>query len=393
MTNIIKTEEKVTYELMLKEHGEGYIKNDNRTHTGALMGRTPSQDILCHMSIVGGEKDVRSNSSVVSSLMGSFLGHSSVELTTAALDKVFHFPTSKMFKKNVLEITKQKMNTLYPQSMIERFNLGDNVCYSQKTPIFFCVQSNNFFIAMDERFLEDITFNEVIEMVEDRANIDVFEEKRSNRKFLVIKAKTIPLLLKEMALEDSAFSKLIEGYKQRFLNMANTERVIVVKYEIDKNDLNGRRGNNQFTAPNYSDKNAVAKLTMSQKMEMVIFQAAKLNNTYYLISEEGIINPKAILFFKDEETETRKIKAQKDYLRSDYSEEEKSIMLQNNGHAFLVIGYTEEDWNFIKGMHLKLRNLCEELESFLLSTKTTEGLPDKSFSEGKMGNLGTKLLK
>ena len=300
-----------------------------------------------------------------------------------AENKVLHFPKASDFADSIQKIEDKKLTTLYPSSLIEKYDLKDNVSYSQKTPIFYDKKAGLFFVAMDERFLVDITADEIIDG--GLKNVRVYQNKTRKSNYLAFTAITTSQLISDLKEKGKTLDIVKTIYRRRFLKMRDAKRVIVLKFETDNQDSMTTKGTSQFNIPNYSDRDSVIDLMYRQKMEMEIFQAAQIETHFYLMDELGIINPKAIINFNVNETDYDKNKAE--------VEDELTYKTRNGGLTYLVIKYTQEDWDFIKNLQEKMHQLSRDLESFFLSTKTEIGLSDKSFSEGISSSLAGKLLE
>jgi hypothetical protein len=376
--------EKITYQLIAEENGgeDIYKPNDNRTHIGLPLGRTPAIDMQCHMGL---RKDGNGGNSISTVRGVSFHGVSNIELMKDAGNRVFHFPKASNISGQIIKIKTAKLRTLYPASMVSKFSLKESQLeYSQQTPIFYDNGVDLFFIVMDERFLKDLTANEILSDTRKTKDIKVYESKSRKTSYLAITGKTMPELLENLKGNGSAFDTIKTNYRRRFIDLKNSKRVIVLRYETDNEESMKDINSHQISIPSHSNRANVIALMMRQKMEMEIFQAAQVEDLFYLMNENGDIDSKAIVSFNENET---------DYdFRKRNLENEGSIKITNGGLTYLVVNYTIEDWEFIKQLQIKMHTLCRELESFFLSTKTEIGLEDKSFSKAKMEGSGLKLL-
>lgn len=369
----------ITYDFVASQNGENYNQEDNRTFTGELLGETPYSDLIRHMSLI---KNGGSASTLITTIQGSFFGRGSVELNNKAADKVFHFPKASDFNLKVIKMKDVKLETLYPASMIYRYSLKRDFDYSQKTPVFVDVKRNLFFIVMDERFLKDLTADEILH--EKIKNVSIYNSKDKKTNYLAITGHSYDELMSNLTEVDKSYDKLKSIYKRHFLNLQESKRVIVLKYKTENEETIERKHLSQFTIPNFSDNESVANLVMRQNMELEIFQAAQIENLFYLMDEEGIINSKAIIIYDEKETDAIGFKN---------SCERNKMYYKNMGNTYLIMDYTEEDWLFIKNLQQKMHQLCKDLESFFLSTKTEIGISDKSFKDANVSGLENYLIE
>ena len=368
-----------TQESMKKLNGEGYQSDDNRTYTSEPLSYTPWIDVKHHLSIL---EDKHSGNVLISTELGSFFGSCFEETKTKAENRVFFFPKASSFYRNVKLIETSKMTTLYPTWFIKRYKIKEKFFYSQKTNIYYDVKSARFFIVMDERFFDEISVSEVL-LDKEGINATTYSGK-DGKTYLAIYADTISDLKSEMIDKGKAFDQIHNRYKQHFLNLQDLERVIVLRYDNENQDTNLKKHTNQFTVPNISDRESVYEHLYRQKMEFEFFQAAKTDDgLFYLIDEDtGLIQSKSIIYIKESETSV-------DFIRT---EKQDRNGLLDGGDTFIIMPYSDKDWDLIKVINEKLISLCTDLESLFQSTKTEIGILDKPITQAKKIGMSVNLL-
>lgn len=361
----------LTYQMLCEMNGENYNPSDNRTYNGAPLAMSPVEDIRLHLAMPKDENT--RGSSAENSLLGSFFGCSYVETQTKAENSVFHFPKASSIS-GFIKIESRKITTLMPSSLIERYKIKGQVTFYQIANIYYSTKSHEFIVLMDERLCKDMTPTEILPN-EKNPNIKLFNDKKDNSVvYLGITGKTIIDLIDNLSLRDknSPFYLLKESYQRHFLSLEDGERVIVIRYKTLGNSEISKT-HSQSSVPNFSDYDLVADLMTKQSMDFEFFQAAKIRNLFYLMDESGTINTKSIVYFDEKETDPEYIKAN----------DKTSMYGEKGGLSFVIMPYSDDNWNFIKNLNARLSQLCKDLEGFFLSSKTPVGELDKPFSEMK----------
>lgn len=367
----------LTYAMLLEMNGEGYIPSDNRTYGGSPLSMSMAGDIALHIAM---PKEAGRGFTCETSLHGSFHGNSSEETRIKAQNSVLHFPKASSIK-SFIKIENRKITTLIPTSLIERYSIKGNVTYSQPTNIYYSTDTNEFVVLMDERFFDQMTTTELLPKRKG-SGLKTFSDKKSRKLYVGIVGKTVEELMNNMSTRDkeSPFSKFVDYYNRHFLSLEDGKRVIVIRYKTKIGDEIGKT-TSQSCVPNYSDYESVANLMMKHSMDFEFFQAAQIRSMFYLMDESGEIDPKGIVYFKEEETDP-------DFVRKSIEE---SRNYSDDGLSFVIMPYSQENWDFITNLSNKLGQICKDLESFFLSSKTPVGELDKPFNEMRIGD-STRLL-
>lgn len=361
-----------TKEYFEKENGNGYKAEDNRTYIDSPLSTNPSLDIAYH--IAAPKADSKGNS-VISTLFGTFLGNIYEETYRKASQSVFSFTKATHFKDNVKSIVTADLPMLFTTWHIERYNIVKNFTYRQQTNIYYDVKGQYFFVAMDERFFDKFETSEIY-YPEDNKNEKIkakIKNTKDNKELLIIYADTIEELKKEIEEDGNTFDVLHKRYKERFLNLQDLEKVIVLRYETDNQDSIKSKHSGQFHITNNRCNDAI-NFIIRQNMKMEMFQAAKTDDGFfYLIDENtGQIQTKAIVYIDENKTSVEYIQNEKN--SSQYH-------LHSGGDTFLIMPYFEDDWNLLKAMQEKLHAVCRDLEAFLQASKTGLGELDKPISQ------------
>lgn len=370
--------DKITHELMLKRNGENYKPDDNRTYIDTPLSSSPYLDVKNHISIpIGGQN----GNALISTNQGNFIGISTSATAEKAENRVFFYPKASEFRDNVKSIERKKLPCLYPTWFIERYGIDKDFCYRQSTPIFYNVKKKHFFAVMDERFFDDFNQSEILS---GNKNLKAKAYSgKGGKTYLGIYSKTIEDLESEFKDDDKTFAKLEARYKQHFINLQALERVIVVRYQTDNEESMESEHSNQFYAYSHNNKNTAFNYIFRQNMEFEIFQAARTEDGYYYLIDEktDVIQPNAIIRINEKETSL-------DFQRS----KKERHSLDRGGETFLIMPYSEKDWDMIMNIQKKMHQLCRELESFLQAAKTDVGALDSPISSNFSSALPLKLL-
>lgn len=352
------------------ENGDGYKADDNRTYIDAPLATKPHLDIAYHIAAPNRGKN---SNTVVSTLFGSFMGNIYEETYRKAGNRVFHFTKASNFRDNVKSIVTVDLPMLFTTWHIERYNILKDFTYRQQTNIYYDVKGQYFFVAMDERFFDNFETSEIYYQ-EDHRNEKIkaqIKNTKDNKELLIIYADTIEELKKEIEEDGNTFDILHKRYKQRFLNLQDLEKVIVLRYETENEDTLKNKHTNQFSITNNRDNNAI-DFIMRQNMAMEMFQAAKTDDGFYYLIDENTseIQTKAIIYIDEDKTSIEYINQEKNCEYGTYK----------GGSTFLIMPYSESDWDMLKNIQNRLHSICRELESILQSSKTEVGKLDKPIS-------------
>lgn len=336
-----------------------YDRNNNDTYV-ELLGNNPYDDTHIHMFR-------REKGSVANH---NYFGDFSVESQIKAANNVLHFPTAKDLRVNdLIKIKDKDLNTLYPLSMVNRYNLNEsNLTYKQRTPIFYDKKANKFVVLLDYRFVRDICAIEK-EFSLDKKLVKLYPSKKENFSYLGMLFDTMT----EVGEQNQApFQHLLSEYKNYKMTLQTGEKVIVLRYKTLKNhNINLLR----FSFSNTEELLGNAINTQSFDFEYSI--AVRFGTRYYLCDKEGNILQKTAFHFNKEKEQTPNVNSQD--LR-DYHHK-----IDENAETYIV-PFSTEQYDIVKKLADRLNSIHLELaELFRDATdinspvdKDVLSLPNKS---------------
>jgi hypothetical protein len=367
-------EKLVTHEIMLENNGKNYNHLDIRTYTCKPLANDPSTEVGIHLSLYNSFKNGRSvfSGSWSKTPYGGHFCESSVEFSIKIRKMALNFPKASNF--NQVKLMKNlDLPSLYPSWMMERYKKHKNVIIHHNTPLYYDTSTDKFILFLDTEFFRETTptglnFGKT-------EHTDTYKGK-DGKLYAAFRADSMKELLSCMSLQDenSSFCKYTEIYKQRFLDAANAERVICLAmkteshHEAVKNNNNGLSGNSiilNSDAASKSNRKVIQQLVIAQKVEFEIYQGALIDNLIYLMDEEGNINPTAII------CSVKHQRQRKEIIKID----------KHDDFTYLMMPYTETDWNLLKEVHKRMFNLMKELSDFFVSGYSENELLDMPVSQ------------
>jgi hypothetical protein len=204
-----------------------YDKSDNDTYV-EILESTPYKDVHMHMY-----RDEANGHVVINGVRGNFTADSIRE----AENHVLHFPTSS--DCGLIKVREIKAFTLYPMSLVERYDLAvDDLVYTQRVPVYFDQSQEQYILFMDARFLRDLNWIELrqhLERDEFFSRINHYVSTRGARTFLGISFKEVSEI---KAASDhfhdvsyrSPLRALHDAYVKYKLSSEFREKILVVKY-------------------------------------------------------------------------------------------------------------------------------------------------------------------
>lgn len=326
------------------DNGEGYLPNDNRTYSDTPLSSIPSQDIEKRISLS------KEGSSVIHTPFGSFLGKSSVEISQKSTSLILHYP--KATNVNMIFIKSFIGATLYPVSLINRYNLKD-FCLKHKINIYYSSKSEKFYAFFDERFLND----NPISFIMNEIPKEIYTVIKSNDKkeHLAICSKSIDDIKSFFNLNNEYFKKIIQNYQDSRINFSSGKKVIVIRYEINSNiDREALVSKNQYSN--------LSSLIFTQNLNFSFFKALKINDNLFPLDKNDNVDIKNLINI-----------CKKNIFSDD------SVIIYND--------YTDEDWLFINNIYSRYKELNDSIYKFFKSCKKD----DESFKQ--LSNNDSSLIK
>lgn len=368
----------LNHSLLCIENGESYDPTNNSTFLDEPLQYNPRMDIALRIKLKEEhDNPKKSGSFMYSTSRGNRLfGNIS---PTLGENRVLHLPKDKDFSQCV-KIKEQKCNTFLPPSLVRRYKLEKCPTYAQSIPIFFDCKKEVFFATMDERMLLEITPAES-DFLQSIPHLAI---RRSNKyspnggaiDFVTLQAESLSDLsniLKQFAYESSDETRL---YRQFFVNFNHAERVIVVHFDQ----------RSKINEDGLFNKSVDEKFETTHKMNYRFYQAAKIDNTLYLIDKDGNIDKSKTSRFDPSDF------ISKNEGKIDSEGIMKSINLDRRSSVSLMMPYNDKDWHLLNSFHERMTALLNELEALFSSTKSDNG-KDISASEYKLdGSLSQAVL-
>lgn len=357
------TKTTLTFEALKALNGEGYDPTDIRTYQCPALHGSPRKEVQAHMALAG--LYGKTNSSSYTTRLGSFFGHSSVEFINKTSNMVLRFPKASAF--NQLKLIKSlELPSLFPSWMIERYELEDNVTLQHLTPVFYDARHHKFVAFLDIDFYRDLSPASV--KFEGIPNFRMMHDK-NKKSYGAFTGNTFKELTDNvMSLrtgEESSFQQVVKIYRRHFLNAANGERVICVGF---KHTCSARSSHELLTdVHTYSSSDLVTILTRFQSADFELYQGALIDDTIYLMDDEGKLYPDAMVLA----TKQRRKKANND----------KFLRASSKDFTYFTIPYADADWQKLVAIHERVNSIMTELQSFFLSGSLPNEKHDKPLSE------------
>lgn len=297
-----------------------YDKNNNDTYTD-IFSYNPAKDVEIHM--FRSEKG-----SVVTDAINSnnlIKGNFTVESAKKAANSVLQFiSTAEARDLGLIPIKKLTVPSLYPLSLIERYNISlDSLKYQQIVPVFFDTKIEKFLILMDRRFLRDVNINEL--NLHGKKNIKTYVNNKNGHQHFV---GVIFEDFQERKLDLSALENIYHDY---LLTLKQGKKVIVIRSANDTN----RSKLFSINDPNISSLNFSFEFSI----------AYQFGDYYYFTDDNGNIN-----------SSTRFNINKKKIQSKENLENESSILKLYNSISddsnVYIVDYSDEQYNIL----LKLRD-------------------------------------
>ena len=338
-----------------------YDKNDNDTYVEKY-SNNPVKDVEIHMY-----QDHKGRSHGGNGIYGDF----SVESSLRASNNVLHFPKARDVDVNgFTEIKKKKLGTLYPMSLVQRYELEeDNLEYYQNAPVFFDPKKEKFVVLMDYRFCRDIVISEL-------GNIDglvMYNDKKDRSiTYIGITYDTIA----ETTKSNATFDALKEAYINYKMTLQQGEKVIIVRTETLDNDKLSI-----FNRGNYNLSEYLGKSIFSTSFDFEFAVAVRFKDRYYLVDEDGLIIRKSAFFLKKDEIQkvSNKIEVFNAIVAND-----KQLgaglfgFNESENQTLLVTAYSEQQLEIVKRVKQRIHEIHAELSELFGSTATNSNELDES---------------
>lgn len=289
-------------------------------------------------------KNPRGNVVAGAGIIGDF----SVESRIAAKNNVLKFPkASDLGLKNLKSI---ELRQLIPLSLKKRYNksLGDNI-HAQKTPIYYNIETYEFLIPSDYRFLRDLKqlpqFKKSIDNLIKNNEIRIYPNLNDEMLFLSFTS------LKNIENNyNEKLKKLNELYINSTLETYPNEDVIIITYQLD---------NNQKTISEGLPKGGseIFNFVKNSTIDFYFIKAKLVENSgYYIYDDNNILTNKIIYLNKKS--------------RDSIKQEKNNLFYIGSNSDFLSIPYSQDDWNKLIKLKKEITSIFLQLNSILKKQKT-----------------------
>lgn len=352
-----------------------YDKNDNDTYVEKY-SNSPSSDVEIHMY-----QDSNGRSSYgAKGIRGDF----TVESAIRASNNVLHFPKARDVDVNgFTEIKKKKLGTLYPMSLVQRYDLEeDSLEYHQNTPVFFDPKKEKFVVLMDYRFCRDIVISELGKI----DGLVMYNDKKSHSIIYIgITYDTIA----ETTKSNETFDALKEAYINYKMTLQQGEKVIIVRTEtLDDDKLS------IFNRGTYNLANYLGKSIFSTSFDFEFAVAFRFKDRYYLIDEDGLIIRKSAFFIKKEEVQKSNNKIE---VFNGIVDKNKQFgaglfgLNESENQTLFVTAYSEEQFEIVKNVKQRIHEIHAELSDLFGRAATNSNELDESILSLPSGSTIKKL--
>ena len=330
-----------------------YDKNDNDTYVEKY-SHNPIQDVEIHMY-----QDPNGRSYGGNGIRGYF----SVETSLRASNNVLHFPKARDVDVNgFTEIKKKKLGTLYPMSLVQRYDMEENnLEYHQNTPIFFDSKKEKFVVLMDYRFCRDINISELGKI----DGLVMYNDKKDKSIIYIgVSYDTIA----ETTKSNETFDALKEAYINYKMTLQQGEKVIIVRTETLDDDKLSIFNHARANLSEY-----LGKSIFSTSFDFEFAIAIRFKDRYYLIDDNGLIIKKSAFFLKKEEVQkiSNKIEVFNGIVAND-----KQLgaglfgFNESENQTLLVTAYSEQQIEIVKRVKQRIHEIHAELSELFGSTAT-----------------------
>lgn len=376
--------QQLTHEFLCDQNGEDYSPSDIRTYCDEPLAFSPSDEIYFRRTLEAESKAKMSSGggSVFQTTKGNVLISPTLINRDSCSNMVCKFPTTKDFEQgNIVKIKSIKLKTILPKRLVERYRFNrniPNVTHAQSVPVFYNSKSEKFFVTLDVDFLSDFSYTDLEEGIKE-FGLRNYNGKK-NTSFLAIEADT----LSDLKNKTDCFANLIDGfakfYQQLFIDYQRAERIIVAMFDAKTNE---RDGYIPDKLDNFKSPHSLASYLHSSKADFCFYQAAKVNNKAYLIDSEGKISHKCVLYIAPEETVS---KLDKDFEAPKGLEGFK--FHSDRLSAYLIMPFTQQDWDILLDLDARLKKLYLEIEQVLFKAVTPHTEMDRGLTTLASGIKG-----
>lgn len=391
------SEETIYEHYFFEINGQDYKASDNRTHKDPILSYSPREDMRLRKTVIKeGQQSFGCQSRMTLTGLYIMANTGTEEANKTSFTPVLYFPKSNEI--NMIKVKSLDFQTIYPKSMIERFqmverhesnkcSIQDSAILSHSKNIYFDSKTERFFVFFDERLVNDLSEKALLPILpkEDKVKFQfIYNLKDRSKTFLGISAQSISDLKFYLTAYNSSYKKFLKDYCNLFMDFSKGQKVIILKYshndsEQSKKVINSlmERFNNNKTPLDYQ----------SVLMQMDFFTGVKFGGYIYFYDKTGNIDPNNCIIFNETATRVHETKQTTDLTLK----LEQAITIDNNLSVFTVLNYTDEDYNTLLHIKSKLSEVADMLNNFFVSGKTEVGQLDKPLSELNLSNI--KLLK
>lgn len=355
------TTDTLSHERLCQINGEDYNPRDNRTFKDKPLSMSPYRDILIRIGLEKISKQGARSSCAENTCYGTILLPSMAK--DIGVNNVLQFPQVSDFENSV-KIKTVKVSTLLPPSLIRRYQREEAPFYRQSVPIYFNTKSEMFFSPLDKRFPIELASSEFGVVLSDKIKRTGLSRKSVQ---FYLEAKTLKELV-DLLKSVSKDTDHIRHYMNYFVNFNKAERVIILHFDRTLND--GDIDKALFRGEEHN------QLIEKQSAKWSYFQAVKVDNTLYLMDEEGNIDKKNTLAY-DPELFVSSLEPVDNSLGF-------RLLADKRNVASLIMPYSQDSWNIVTGLHARLNALFDEIQHVLLSAKQGPDMLDKPLSDVRL---------
>ncbi|MCF2903225.1 hypothetical protein L1267_22925 [Pseudoalteromonas sp. OFAV1] len=359
----------ISHTELVEINGPDYNPSDLRTHIDSPLTGGPAEDIYVRLALELLGKGKVASSCLYRTKQGTFFPAMDTPSMDSCANKVILFPKLKDFSgTTVVRIKNILACNLLPANLAKRFNMHHHI---QSTPIFFDHKKEIFFVCFDMNFLSDIHINQIQSELSKYDEFNIIRIK--GKKVLTYNAKTIAVLKKdiERSGSDSNFSKFLSFYRTLFIDFTQGKKVIIFDYSHDdKNHDLGRITNSKFK---HSNTDKIAQLMSNFNLRYSLLKGLLLEDRIYSLDENDQVLVDCAIPYDKRSTIPKHIQQKATSLQDVY--------LGPVSNAYLVLPYSDADWELLSNLDKRIKNIFSELESVLLNSKTEVGQLDTSLSE------------
>lgn len=283
MSNEIKNRDYFTVENFQRLNGACYNPSDLRTYKMLPLASLPYEDVLIHLSI---PKEGDRGGTLIRTNQGSFTGNQFSETMKKAERSVLHFPRASDvdIPKGLVKLEDRKMLSLYPSWILSRYGVKNlqGLLIHHVVPLFIDKRTKEFVYFFDEAMLDEMDVKNLVEGVQ-KDCFRVYKGKTPNKRYLALITKDFEQLedIGSRGKADNpvneAFWQIKENYEQTILDASQLEKVIVIAYS---------KNNKDHDLSDRVKTDGIHKVGMT----MTFGLAARHNNNFYWIDQDGSIN-------------------------------------------------------------------------------------------------------